>query len=87
MVPTALPGGAQQDLGDRRLETRVVVADHDRDAVQAARAERAQELTPGGLVLGVAEGQAQNLTVAAGADPGRDHDGPRDHAPATRALT
>ena len=86
MDPAALPGGAQEDLGDRGLGARVVVADHERDAVQAVRAERAQELTPEGLVLGVAEGQAQDLTVAAGADPGRDHDGPRDHAPAHAGL-
>ena len=84
--PAALPGGAQQDLADRGLEARVVATDHERDAVEAPSAQVAQEVTPEGLVLAVAQGESQDLAVAVEADPGRDHDGPRDHSPAHAGL-
>ena len=59
------------------LQAFVGVGDHQAHTGQSAAAQRAQELGPERLVLGVADGEAEDLTVAAGGDPGGDHDRPR----------
>jgi hypothetical protein len=52
----------------------VRVADDEADAVEAAVDQPAEELGPEGLILGVADIDAEDLAVAVRATAGRDHD-------------
>ena len=69
----ALPGRAE-DLRDRRLQARVRVGDRELDADQAARDQRAQELAPERLGLGLADVEAEDLAPAGLVDAVRDDD-------------
>src|SRR3954453_1461588 len=69
----ALPRRAE-DLRERRLQSRVRVGDGELDADQAARDERAQELAPERLGLGLTDVQADDLASAGLVDGVRDHD-------------
>jgi len=60
----ALPGAAEH-LGDRGLEALVGVRDAELGAGQAAGAQGAQELTPEGLGLGLADVDADDLSAPA----------------------
>ena len=53
------------------------VGDHQAHPAQAPVAQRAQEPGPERLVLAVADVDAEDLPVAVGGDPRRDHDRPR----------
>ena len=55
------------------------VRDHQPVARQTTPLERAQKLTPQGLGLAVAHGNAQHLAVAEGIDADRHHHRPRHH--------
>src|SRR4051812_8709594 len=69
----ALPRRAE-DLRERRLQSRVRVGDGELDADQPARDERAQELAPERLGLGLTDVQADDLASAGLVDGVRDHD-------------
>jgi hypothetical protein len=82
----ALPRDAE-DLGQRRLEARVGVADRQLDADQAAPDERAQELAPEALGLGGADVEADDLPPAGLVHGVRDDDAlARDTAAVTDLL-
>ena len=72
--PASLPAGALQRLARRGLQAFVGVGDHQAHTGQPAAAQRAQELGPERLLLRVADGDTEDLPVAAGGDPGGDHD-------------
>jgi hypothetical protein len=59
----ALPGAAE-DLADRAPEPLVRVGDTQPDAVQAAGPQRAQELAPERLALGLADVEPEHLAAA-----------------------
>src|SRR5215212_6422897 len=59
----ALPGAAQ-DLGDRRPQSGVGVADRQPDADQAALDQAAQELSPKRLGLGLTDIDRKDLAPA-----------------------
>jgi len=65
--------GAAKHLGDGGLEALVGVGDAQRDAVQAAGAQAAEELAPKCLGLGLADGQPDDLAAAAGVHAVGDH--------------
>lgn len=65
--PAALPGGAEEHRGDRRLEALVGVGDHEAHTGEAPDPQAAQERPPEGPVLGIADGQAEDFPVP---DPG-----------------
>src|SRR5918994_863279 len=83
--PAALPGGANEHAGDRRLEAEVVVADDELHTAQRSGSQALEESGPETAVLGVANGDTEHLTVAGGGDAGGDHDG-SGHDPAVDAA-
>ena len=68
----ALPGAAEHP-GDRGLQPFVVVGDAQADAVEAAGAQRAQELEPERLGLDLADVEADHLAPAGLVDGVGDH--------------
>jgi hypothetical protein len=81
----ALPAAAE-DLGDRRLEAGMSVADRKLDADQTALDQPAQEVGPERLGLGLADIDRENLASAGVVDAVRDHQRLVDHAPAGADL-
>src|SRR3954447_26276448 len=69
----ALPRRAE-DLSEGGLQSRMRVADRERDADEAARDERSEELAPERLGLGVADVQTDDLPAPGLVDGVRDHD-------------
>ncbi len=64
-----LPAGADEALGDGGLEALVVIGDDQPDAGEAPGAQRAEELGPERLGLGVAHGAAQHLSLTVAVTP------------------
>jgi hypothetical protein len=81
----ALPGAAE-DLRDRCLQAGVGVADSELDADQAALDQRAQELGPERLGLGLADVDREDLAAARLVDAVGDHQRLVDHPPAVADL-
>src|SRR5918997_6190442 len=76
--PAALPAGAEQDCGNRGLQTGVGIEDDQLGAGQAGGLERAQERRPERPVLRIADGEAEVLlssemvtTACSGCNPSR----------------
>jgi len=61
----ALPGGALQHGGDRRLQSSMCVAGHQLDATQATCHEVAQEGQPEGATLTRSDVQPEHLALTA----------------------
>ena len=55
----------------------MLVGDHQAHTAEPALTQRPQEPAPEHLVFGVADVDAEHLTVTVGGDPGGDHDGHR----------
>ena len=83
MDPAALDGRASHDRLNRLAEPEMGVGDDQLHPGQAAGLERAQERGPKGTVLGVANGEAEDLAAAVAAHPSGHHHGLGD----TRRLT
>jgi hypothetical protein len=75
-----------EDLGQRRLEARVGVADRQLDTDQAAGDETSEELAPEALGLRGADVEADDLAAAGLVDGVRDHDALARDAPAVADL-
>jgi hypothetical protein len=73
-TPAPLPAGALQHPSDRGLQAGVGVGDDQLHPAQPTRPQRPQERRPEGLVLAVADRDAQDLPVA-----GQGHAGGDDH--------
>ncbi len=74
MDVTPLSGGAGQDLGEGLLESRMVVGDHELDAVQAPLPEAHQEVFPARGALARGHVHRQDFQTAARVDADRDQD-------------
>ena len=70
-----MPGGSDQDRGDRSLQAAVGVGDDQLHPGQAAGLQRAQERGPERPVLAVADVHAQDLTAAVSGHSDGDDDG------------
>jgi len=73
--PTALPRRSRKDLGDRGLESQVRVTNHELHARESAFTQTLEELGPKGGVLGVTDGDGEDLSTGVLGDARRDHDG------------
>ena len=74
----AWPTSPGIDFGDGRLQPEVGIADDELDATESSATKRPQELGPRGDVLGLTNGDAQNLASGVLADTGGGHDRPAD---------
>jgi hypothetical protein len=79
MHPAALPSRSGQDLGYRRFEPLMGIAGHQAYLAQPAPHWLVQELGSEGLIFGVADIPAQDLTVAVLAYPYSQYKGHRHH--------
>jgi hypothetical protein len=79
MDPTALPRRAGQDPTDGVLQAFVGVADDQLHPRQATALERAEECRPAGLVLAVADIDAEHFAGAVDGDAERHDHRPGDH--------
>ena len=84
--PAALPGRADEDLLDRRLQAQMSIRDHELDADKPSNPEALEELGPEDLVLRVADREPEDLPVAVSCDPHGHDDGPRDDSIVHPAL-
>jgi hypothetical protein len=75
----ALHSSAGHDRSHGLAESQVSVGDDELPPGQAAGLMRAQELGPEATVLGVANGEAEDLAAAVAAHPGRDDHGLGGH--------
>ena len=82
----ALPGAAQE-AGDRGLEPLVGVGDDQLHAAQAARDQRAQEVGPERLGLGLADVDAEDLAPAGLVHAVGDHHALVDHPAAVATFS
>ncbi len=74
MHVAALPGGGGQDFGNRLLQPRMIVRDHDLDAGAAAFLQAQEEVLPARPALPVGQLHRQHLTpvrLACAAPPAR----------------
>ena len=71
----ALPGGAGEHAGDRRLQAGVGVGDHEAHTGQSSISEGAQERGPEHFVFEVADVEAEHFAVAVDGDGGGHDDG------------
>ena len=86
MHPAALPGRADEALGDGGLEAAVGIGDHEPDTAKAPGAKGPEELGPEVLVFGVADGAAEHLTLTGHGDAGDHYHGGRDDLAPDAAL-
>jgi hypothetical protein len=85
MDRAALPTAAEH-LRQRRLQSRLGVADRELHADRAARDQRPQELAPERLGLGLADAQADDLATPGLVHGVSDHDALALHAAAVANL-
>jgi hypothetical protein len=71
--PAALPTSVLEHPPNRGLESSVRVGDHESNAVKVPVDQRAEELGPERLVLGVTNINTQHLTVPVSTKSGGDH--------------
>jgi hypothetical protein len=74
MGPTALPAGTLEHRGDGAFESLVAIADHQPNASQITRDQRAQEPQPERTVFAGTDVDAQHLALAgSGIESDSDH--------------
>jgi hypothetical protein len=86
MNPAALPGGSDQNLGDRLLEAEVRVGGDQADPAQTAADQLPEKGPPELQVLGWTDVDPDHLALTGGLNADRDQDRHRDHQAALAHL-